>query len=67
MSTRTSTFLLACAGLLWGTGGLTGALLQSHGGLAPIPVAAYRLLVGGLVATATLAWFGRLHPLTDPA
>jgi drug/metabolite transporter, DME family len=35
------------AGLLWGTGGLTGALLGRTAGLSPLAVAALRLLTGG--------------------
>ncbi|HEX2131183.1 MAG TPA: DMT family transporter [Actinophytocola sp.] len=60
---RTSALLLALAGVLWGTGGLAGALLQSAGQLGPVPVAAYRLLVGGLVATAVVAVLGHLRHL----
>src|SRR4051794_41343314 len=44
---------LVISGLLWGTGGLTGSLLGREAGLSAIAVAAYplaagRLLVGGL-------------------
>lgn len=49
-SARVSTALLVLAGVLWGTGGLAGAMLQSAAGLAPVSVAAYRLLVGGGIA-----------------
>jgi len=52
---RVSTALLVVAGVLWGTGGLAGALLQSAAGLAPVPVAAYRLLIGGGLATLAVA------------
>src|SRR3984957_3457565 len=38
---------LAFAGLLWGTGGLTGSLLGATAGLSPLWVAALRLLTGG--------------------
>lgn len=51
-SARVSTALLVLAGVLWGTGGLAGAMVQSAAGLAPVPVAAYRLLVGGVIALA---------------
>jgi DME family drug/metabolite transporter len=50
-SARVSTSLLVVAGVLWGTGGLAGAMLQAVGGIGPVPVAAYRLLVGGVIAT----------------
>lgn len=45
---------LIFAGVLWGTGGLSGALLHNLTGLHPLAVAAYRLLIGGVVATAFL-------------
>ena len=54
MSYPRSFLALVLAGLLWGTGGLAGALLQSRTGLHPVSVAAYRLLVGGGLATAAL-------------
>jgi DME family drug/metabolite transporter len=41
--------LLVAAGLLWGTGGLLGTLLAEATGLAPVAVAGYRLLTGGLL------------------
>jgi drug/metabolite transporter, DME family len=47
--------LLVLAGVLWGTGGLGGAMLQASAGLSPVSVAAYRLLVGGLVASVVVA------------
>ncbi|MBP2321636.1 DME family drug/metabolite transporter [Kibdelosporangium banguiense] len=46
---------LVAAGVLWGTGGLAGALLQDLAGLHPLAVAAYRLLIGGAIATVALA------------
>jgi DME family drug/metabolite transporter len=52
---------LVIAGVLWGTGGLAGSLLQAQTGLHPLAVAAYRLLIGGVLATLTLA--GRLKHL----
>jgi DME family drug/metabolite transporter len=55
--------LLVLAGVLWGTGGLAGALLQSAGGLSPVSVAAYRLLVGGGLATMVVAGLGQLRYL----
>lgn len=48
---RVSSFLLVLAGVLWGTGGLAGDMLQESGGLSPVSVAAYRLLVGGCVVS----------------
>nr|WP_063779265.1 DMT family transporter [Kibdelosporangium sp. MJ126-NF4] len=51
MSTK---LFLIVAGVLWGTGGLTGALLQDLAGLHPLAVAAYRLLIGGTIATVAL-------------
>jgi DME family drug/metabolite transporter len=45
---------LALAGLLWGTGGLTGSLLGATAGLSPLWVAALRLLTGGALIVAFL-------------
>ncbi|GAB3914309.1 EamA family transporter [Kibdelosporangium lantanae] len=42
------------AGLLWGFGGLAGSRLAGLTGLNPLAVAAYRLLIGGTVATIAL-------------
>ncbi|MBE1466323.1 DMT family transporter [Kibdelosporangium phytohabitans] len=52
MSTK---LFLIFAGVLWGTGGLAGAFLQHLTGLHPLAIAAYRLLLGGAIATAALA------------
>lgn len=54
---RTGLSYLITSGLLWGTGGLTGALLGHAAGLSAIAVAAFRLLGGGglIVAFRTLA------------
>lgn len=60
---RGSAALLAFAGILWGTGGLAGALLGTTGGIEPVPVAAYRLVVGGLVAVVVLVAAGRFRRL----
>jgi DME family drug/metabolite transporter len=49
-SVRRSSFFLVLAGVLWGTGGLAGDMLQVAGGLSPVSVAAYRLLGGGVVS-----------------
>ncbi|MFC7614089.1 DMT family transporter [Actinokineospora soli] len=54
MTSSRSFLALVFAGLLWGTGGLAGALLQARTGLHPVAVAAYRLLIGGGLATAAL-------------
>jgi DME family drug/metabolite transporter len=45
---------LVVAGVLWGTGGLTGSLLAHHTGLGPLAVATYRLGGGGLLLVAFL-------------
>ena len=60
---RLSTALLVVAGVLWGTGGLAGALLQSAAGISPVAVAAYRLLVGGGLAAAAVVAAGHLRYL----
>ena len=60
---RTSAALLVLAGVLWGTGGLAGAVLQSSAGLSPVAVAAYRLLVGGGLAAVVVVVTGQGHLL----
>jgi DME family drug/metabolite transporter len=50
-----SAYALILAGVLWGTGGLAGAVLAQRAGLHPISVAAYRLLLGGGFAVL-LVW-----------
>jgi DME family drug/metabolite transporter len=50
---------LVAAGLLWGTGGLTGTLLGRTAGLSPMAVAAYRLTAGGMLILVFLAMSGR--------
>ena len=45
---------LVTAGLLWGTGGLTGTLLSRSAGLPALSVAAYRLGAGGTLILAFL-------------
>ncbi|MGI5213737.1 DMT family transporter [Plantactinospora sp. CA-290183] len=53
---------LTVAGILWGTGGLTGSLLYRTVDLAPMAVATYRLGIGGAVILAFLAVVGRRWP-----
>lgn len=58
-----SAFTLILAGLLWGTGGLSGSLLATKAGLRPLPVAAYRLLLGGACTVLFLACTGGLRQI----
>jgi DME family drug/metabolite transporter len=58
--------LLLGAGVLWGTGGIAGHLLQADAGLSAPAVAAYRLLVGGALIAAVAAATGRLRALRRP-
>ncbi|MFE5502549.1 DMT family transporter [Amycolatopsis japonica] len=58
-----SSAALVLAGVLWGTGGLAGSLLASRAGLHPLSVAAYRLLIGGVIATGYLWFTGGLRGL----
>ncbi|WAL69631.1 EamA family transporter [Amycolatopsis cynarae] len=51
-----ATFSLLLAGILWGTGGISGSLLAARAQLQPLPVAAYRLLLGG-GCTVVFLWF----------
>jgi DME family drug/metabolite transporter len=53
---------LVLAGLLWGTGGLTGTLLSRSAGLSPLSVAALRLLAGGALIVALRVVPGRRWP-----
>ncbi len=50
----TGLIYLVMAGLLWGTGGLTGSLLGRSAGLPALSVASYRLGVGGTLILAFL-------------
>ena len=50
---------LVAAGLLWGTGGLTGSLLGRSSGLPALSVAAYRLMTGGALIIAFLVLTGQ--------
>lgn len=45
---------LVLAGVLWGGGGPSGRMLSESSGLGPLPVAAFRLLLGGLVVLVVL-------------
>ena len=53
---------LVAAGLLWGTGGLTGSLLGRSSGLPALSVAAYRLTAGGTLIIVFLVLTGRGWP-----
>jgi DME family drug/metabolite transporter len=53
---------LVLAGLLWGTGGLTGTLLGRAAGLSPLSVAAVRLLAGGALIVIFRVIPGRRWP-----
>jgi DME family drug/metabolite transporter len=64
---RISSALLVLAGVLWGTGGLAGVILQDTANIGAVPVAAYRLLVGGLFAVAVTAVTGGLRYLRGRA
>lgn len=54
MNARNSFLLLVVAGVLWGTGGVTGHGLADTTGLSAPAVAGYRLGVGGLILTGML-------------
>jgi DME family drug/metabolite transporter len=58
---RRSGSALILAGILWGTGGLSGSLLSEKAGLPPLSVATYRLLLGGVVAVLFLGLTGGLR------
>jgi len=64
---RISAALLVLAGVLWGTGGLAGVILQDTANIGAVPVAAYRLLVGGVFAVAVTAATGGLRYLRGRA
>jgi len=53
---------LVLAGLLWGTGGITGTLLGEAADLSPLGVAALRLLAGGALIAAGRVIPGRRWP-----
>jgi DME family drug/metabolite transporter len=58
---------LVVAGVLWGTGGLTGSLLAHHTGLGPLAIATYRLGGGGLLLVALLVATRRPVPTSRAA
>lgn len=62
-----SSAALVIAGVLWGTGGLAGSLLGHLADLHPLAVAAYRLLVGGGIATVFVLLKGGGLPRTAEA
>lgn len=64
---RISAALLVLAGVLWGTGGLAGVILQDTANIGAVPVAAYRLLVGGALAVVVTAATGGLRCLRGRA
>ncbi len=66
LSTRADLLSVMGAGVLWGTGGLTGVLLIDRTDVGVLAVAAYRLLVGGGLVAAWLLATGRLHRLRLP-
>lgn len=55
MHARSSFLLLVLAGMLWGTGGVTGHGLAESTGLSAPAIAGYRLGLGGLILVALLA------------
>src|SRR5262249_46218860 len=59
---RASLLCLILAGLLWGTGGLTGTLPGRAAGLPPVSVAALRLLSGGTLIVVFRVIPGRRWP-----
>lgn len=62
VAARTGLLELTAAGILWGTGGVTGTLLGRVGGASPLAVAAYRLSIGGVLLVAVLLLSGRGLP-----
>lgn len=60
-SPRNGFALLVLAGVLWGTSGPVGRLLQLEFGVGAMAVATYRLLIAGTVITVFLLVSGRLR------
>lgn len=55
-------FCLVLSGVLWGTGGLLGSLLNRTADLSSMAVACYRLSVGGILIVFCLFLIGRRWP-----
>lgn len=62
LSARVGIVLLVVAGLSWGTSGVLGTLLVRASGLPFLSVAAYRILVGGLLLTGFALAGRRFRP-----
>lgn len=62
-----SSFALVVAGVLWGTGGLSGGFLASAAHLHALPVATYRLLLGGACTVVFVVLSGRRPQWTKAA
>ncbi|WP_298181931.1 EamA family transporter [Saccharomonospora sp.] len=60
---RAASLSLVTAGVLWGTGGLAGAVLSERAELSSTTVAVYRLLFGGAFALLLSGSTGRLRCL----
>lgn len=61
-ATSSSGFVLVAFGvLLWGTGGVAGAMIAANSQMSLLAVAALRLLVGGLLMLAVTAASGQLR------
>lgn len=58
-ASRADLLRVVAAGVLWGTGGLSGALLGRLTELHPLAIATYRLAGGGLTVVAVLALASR--------
>ncbi len=67
LSARVGTADLVVAGILWGTGGLLGTLVQRSTHLSPVAVAAVRLAVGGLLLVGLCVLTRRAIPRGAPA
>ncbi|MFD3702424.1 DMT family transporter [Nocardia sp. NPDC058658] len=67
LSARVGTADLVIAGILWGTGGLLGTLVQRSTHLSPVAVAAVRLAVGGLLLVGLCVLTRRAIPRDAPA
>lgn len=64
---RFSMLCLTLSGLLWGTSGLLGSLLDRVGGVSPLTVASARLLIGGALIVAYLVVTGSRAPRSRAA